>query len=103
MKVLIVTTRYFGDCFLSAALARPIKEQSPFSTVDLLTCHGNEKILEGCRDIDHILTIDKKNDSLSIFKAFSFEEKLLRLGSHYPGQFSGDTGRFLACPQPGHV
>lgn len=70
MKVLIVTTRYFGDCFLSAALARPIKERSPFSTVDLLTYHGNEKILEGSRNIDHILTIDKKTNLSQFLKRF---------------------------------
>ena len=58
MKVLIVSLRYFGDCFLSAALARPIKSSDPNTCVDLLTYRGNEKIIEASNDIDHILTIE---------------------------------------------
>lgn len=70
MKVLIISLRYFGDCFLSAALARPIKERFPTARVDLLTYKGIDKIIEGHDDIDQVITIEKKLGATGFLKRF---------------------------------
>ena len=70
MKVLIVTMRYFGDCLLSAALARPIKERFPDARVELLTYRGNEKILQGCEEIDRVITVDNHLNTIEFLKRF---------------------------------
>lgn len=70
MNVLIVTMRYFGDCLLSAALARPIKERFPDARVELLTYRGNEKILEGCDLIDRVITVEPDLKTGEFLKRF---------------------------------
>lgn len=70
MKVLIVTMRYFGDCLLSAALARPIKERFPDARIELLTYRGNDKILEGCELIDRVITIENNLNTREFLKRF---------------------------------
>lgn len=70
MKILIVSLRYLGDCFLSAALAGPIKAKYPDAYVDVLTYKGNEKIIEGCNDIDHVLTIEANLKARAFFRRF---------------------------------
>ena len=59
MKVIIVSTRYFGDCLLSAALSVAIKSEIPDALVDILTFCGNETILENISSIDHVITMPK--------------------------------------------
>ena len=76
MKFLIVSLRYFGDCFLSASLAPAIKKRLPGSIVDILTYRGNEKVLEGCGDVDHVLTIEKNTNIPQFLKRFYSNKNL---------------------------
>lgn len=70
MKVIIVSTRYFGDCLLSAALSVAIKSEIPDALVDILTFCGNETILENISSIDHVITMPKNLSVLRIIKKF---------------------------------
>lgn len=70
MKVIIVSTRYFGDCLLSAALSVAIKSEIPDALVDILTFWGNETILENISSIDHVITMPKNLSVLGIIKKF---------------------------------
>lgn len=70
MKVIIVSTRYFGDCLLSAALSVAIKSEIPDALVDILTFCGNETILENISSIDHVITMPKNLSVLGIIKKF---------------------------------
>lgn len=70
MKVIIVSTRYLGDCLLSAALSGAIKEKVPDALVDILTFCGNEAILENVSSIDHVITMPRNLSPLGIIRKF---------------------------------
>lgn len=69
MKIVIVSTRYLGDCLLSAALSRPIKAKFPDALVDIITFCGNETILENISSVDHVITMPKNLSPLGICQA----------------------------------
>ena len=60
MNILIVTTRYLGDCLLASSLAGPIKARWPDAHVSVLTFTANKAILEGVAEIDEILTVEPR-------------------------------------------
>lgn len=70
MKIVIVSTRYLGDCLLSAALSRPIKAKFPDALVDIITFCGNETILENISSVDHVITMPKNLSPLGIIRKF---------------------------------
>ena len=57
MKVLIVSTRYLGDCLIAAGLAAPIKTYLPEAEVHMLTFESNRSILEGVQGIDNVIGV----------------------------------------------
>ena len=77
MKVLIVSTRYLGDCLIAAGLAAPIKTYLPEAEVHMLTFESNRSILEGVQGIDHVIGVKqhpKKGEQL---------KELMSLRNHY--------------------
>ena len=68
MRVLIVSTRYLGDCLIAASLATPIKANFPEAEVDLLTFESNRAILEGVKGIDHVIGVKQHPKKLEQLK-----------------------------------
>ena len=68
MRVLIVSTRYLGDCLIAASLATPIKANFPEAEVDLLTFESNRAIIEGVKGIDHVIGVKQHPKKLEQLK-----------------------------------
>lgn len=66
MRIAIVSLRYFGDCLLAAALAKPLKEQCPDAEIAVLTFERNASIVNGIPYVDKVLTVPNKA-SLPLF------------------------------------
>lgn len=60
MRIAIVSLRYFGDCLLAAALAKPLKEQCPDTEIAVLTFERNASIVNGIPYVDKVLTVPNK-------------------------------------------
>ena len=60
LRVLIVSTRYLGDCLLAASLVNPIRERYPDAEVDVLTFHRNCGILEGVPGIRRVIGVEER-------------------------------------------
>ncbi|MBM6703276.1 glycosyltransferase family 9 protein [Sutterella massiliensis] len=68
MRVLIVSMRYLGDCVVSAALARAVKEKMPDAEVWMLTFKRNLPILEGIDILDGVIGVEAKPSYLKQLK-----------------------------------
>ncbi|HIU85052.1 MAG TPA: glycosyltransferase family 9 protein [Candidatus Aphodousia gallistercoris] len=106
MKVLIVSTRYWGDCLLAASLAQPIKDRWPQATVDMLTFKSNESILEGITAIDHIIGVEKHPKKFEQFKDMMrlrnhYDWALITMGSTRAAIYGYFAGKKQCMPDPG--
>ena len=77
-KVLVAKLRHHGDVLLSSPLFSVLKERYPHLEIDAYIYSETHPMLEGHEAIDDFLLYDKKWKSLSFFKRYIQEMKLLK-------------------------
>lgn len=56
-RILVISKPAIGDALLATPLLRSIRAKEPDAIIDLLVYDGQDAILEGNPDIDHVLTL----------------------------------------------
>lgn len=56
MRILLVKLRHIGDALITTSVVQCIKDAYPDSEISLVIRKGTEGILQGCPQIDHLLT-----------------------------------------------
>lgn len=59
-KFLIFAKPAIGDILLATPMIRSIRQTEPEATIDIMLYHGQEGILEGNPDIDHIIPVNNR-------------------------------------------
>ena len=65
-KILLIQTAFIGDVILSTPLIANLHKQFPNIQIDYLVKKGNEELLSGHPNVNHVFIFDKKNKWISL-------------------------------------
>jgi len=67
MKILLVSTQRIGDVLLTTPLIKSLKTAYPNAQIDILVCNDTSSILEGNKDINEVIAIERKSKKVTRF------------------------------------
>jgi heptosyltransferase-3 len=85
-RVLVVTIRRLGDVLLTTPLVRALKQGLPGARIDMLIYRGTEGVLAGNPDIDRIIPIPERPNTIEAAKL------IFKLWQQYDVAISTQTG-----------
>ncbi|MEF1284784.1 glycosyltransferase family 9 protein [Vibrio sp. M250220] len=69
-KILLVLTRFLGDCLLATGMIRSLRDAYPQAIIDVMVTPAGRWALEGNLDIDQVIVVNQKVTLLEGFKLF---------------------------------
>ena len=92
MRILLVKLRHIGDALITTSVVKCIKEAYPESDISLVIRKGTEGILQGCPQIDHLLTTAAAEQDRRLWKDLLNDFRLLRSLRRTRFDFAIDLG-----------
>lgn len=101
MKILFIKLKHIGDALLMTPLIRATRDKYPDATLWALVREGSQGILEGCPQLDKVLTTaapeKKYRKWQSIFEDLRLIHSIRKVGFDYVIELGdSDRGRWLA-------
>jgi heptosyltransferase III len=92
MRILLVKLRHIGDALITTSVVQCIKDAYPDSEISLVIRKGTEGILQGCPQIDHLLTTAAAEQDRRLWKDLLKDFRLLRRLRRTRFDFAIDLG-----------